>query len=72
MIVVKVARSGQRCARPPLYTPEDWRIDVIQTGTCQVCREPALFHDLYTAECRRCGFWFDGFLAGRLGGEELL
>jgi len=64
MSFVKVAALHARHDAHVRYTPDDWRLDVLQTDTCQICGEPATFHADETAECVRCGFWFDGLVTG--------
>ena len=64
VIVVKVTRLPPTRHPRQRYTLEDWRVDVRQTRFCQVCREPATFYADETAECIRCGLWFDGLITG--------
>ena len=46
------------------YTPDDWRLDVLDTHACAMCGEPAAFYGSASAECLRCGYWCDGLVAG--------
>ena len=64
MSLVRVVSPQARHDARVRYTPEDWRIDTDRSGRCEICREPATFHAPETAECVRCGFWFDGLVTG--------
>jgi len=63
MAFVKLTALHRRSARVP-YTAIDWRVDAIETGLCQWCYRPVVFHDAHAAECPRCGYWFDGHVCG--------
>ena len=64
MIFVKVRAAQARVVSALRYTVYDWRLDVLQTRRCEVCRGPARFYGPATVECPRCGFWCDGLVVG--------